>query len=333
MLTIALAVTVIGNAGLVSCQVVGETALARIVPREALGRVIGIFNAVSRAAIIAGAVLAPVLLAATSLRASLLILGAAALMITLLSGLGLRGLDARNAQRADALASQGEGPPGPSGHGGSAADRPGAARRGRAVLPAATGVDVVVQGAPAHAFYAVADGRVVVHRDGQAVVHLGPGDSFGERGLLDRAPRNATVTTEMDTTLLRVEGARCSTPSRRRQACGPRWISAAARPEYRSRRARLRWWTTRAGQRHDHRRATVIVVGGGYEGKRRYYQRLARLGARLVIGDEPGHWSESLADQNRRDAMARNAPAVTPMSMPVRSLTPWNVRAFTPMAS
>ena len=50
------------------------------------------------------------------------------------------------------------------------------------------------------------DGRVAVHRDGKAVVHLGPGDSFGERGLLDRAPRNATVTTELDTTLLRVEG-------------------------------------------------------------------------------------------------------------------------------
>jgi len=46
----------------------------------------------------------------------------------------------------------------------------------------------------------------VVHRDGKAVVHLGPGGSFGERGVLDRAPRNATVTTETDTTLLRVEG-------------------------------------------------------------------------------------------------------------------------------
>jgi CRP-like cAMP-binding protein len=72
--------------------------------------------------------------------------------------------------------------------------------------PLPPGVDVVVQGAPAHAFYAVVDGRVVVHRDGQAVVHLGPGASFGERGLLDHVPRNATVTTEMDTTLLRVEG-------------------------------------------------------------------------------------------------------------------------------
>jgi biotin carboxylase len=41
---------------------------------------------------------------------------------------------------------------------------------------------------------------------------------------------------------------------------------------------------------------TVVVVGAGYEGKRRYYDRLAELGARLVIVDEPGHWSESLAD-------------------------------------
>src|SRR5215471_8797819 len=104
VLAIALAVTVIGNAALVSCEVVGETALARIVPREALGRVIGIFDAVSVAAMVAGAVLAPVLVALTSLRASLLILGAVAILITLVCGLGLRGLDALSARRADALA-------------------------------------------------------------------------------------------------------------------------------------------------------------------------------------------------------------------------------------
>ena len=206
VLTIALAVTVIGNIGLVSCQVVGETALARIVPREALGRVIGTFFAVSRAAIIAGAVLASVLVASTSLRASLLILGTGAMLITVLCGLGLRGLDALNAQRADALASRVkilQGLPVTVGVPQIVLEQLAAAAR---FCPLPPGVDIVVQGAPAHAFYAVADGRVVVHRDGQAVVHLGPGDSFGERGLLDRAPRNATVTTEMDTTLLRVEG-------------------------------------------------------------------------------------------------------------------------------
>lgn len=40
--------------------------------------------------------------------------------------------------------------------------------------------------------------------------------------------------------------------------------------------------------------AKVVVVGAGYEGKRRAYVRMAELGASLVVVDEPGHWSESL---------------------------------------
>lgn len=40
--------------------------------------------------------------------------------------------------------------------------------------------------------------------------------------------------------------------------------------------------------------ATVVVVGAGYPGKRRIYERIAELGARIVIVDEPGHWSERL---------------------------------------
>ena len=42
--------------------------------------------------------------------------------------------------------------------------------------------------------------------------------------------------------------------------------------------------------------ATVAVVGAGYPGKRRIYERLADLGARVVILDEPGHWSRQLVD-------------------------------------
>jgi biotin carboxylase len=41
-------------------------------------------------------------------------------------------------------------------------------------------------------------------------------------------------------------------------------------------------------------RPTVVIIGAGYEGKRHYYERLAGLGARLVIVDEPGHWSQAL---------------------------------------
>jgi biotin carboxylase len=40
--------------------------------------------------------------------------------------------------------------------------------------------------------------------------------------------------------------------------------------------------------------ATVLLVGAGYSGKRRVYERLAELGVQLVVVDEPGHWSEAL---------------------------------------
>jgi biotin carboxylase len=42
------------------------------------------------------------------------------------------------------------------------------------------------------------------------------------------------------------------------------------------------------------RGATVVVIGAGYPGKRRIYERMAELGARVVIVDEARHWSEQL---------------------------------------
>ena len=206
LLAVALAATLIGGGGMVACEVVAETTLARVVSSDVLGRVMGVFDASSVLAMVAGALLAPVLIDATSLDASLLILGGAALLVTVACLLALRGLDALSARRAEALASRLAvitGLPVTAGAPQLVLERLASAARTCALPP---GVDVVVQGAPAHAFYAVAEGRVVVHRDGTKVVHLGPGDSFGERGLLDNAPRNATVTTEMDTTVLRIEG-------------------------------------------------------------------------------------------------------------------------------
>jgi hypothetical protein len=35
--------------------------------------------------------------------------------------------------------------------------------------------------------------------------------------------------------------------------------------------------------------ATVVVIGAGYEGKRRCCERLGELSARLMIVDESGH--------------------------------------------
>jgi len=40
--------------------------------------------------------------------------------------------------------------------------------------------------------------------------------------------------------------------------------------------------------------ATVVIVGAGYPGKRRIYERIAELGVRIVVAEEAGHWSQQL---------------------------------------
>lgn len=205
-LPLALVVTVAGGAGLVCCEVVGETVLARVTPRDTLGRIAGLFDASSIAAMAAGAVLASTLVKTTSLSTSFWILGSAAAGIAIVSLLGLRGLDEASHKRSEALASRLailEQLPITDGTPQLVLEQLASASQ---LCPLPPGVDVVVEGTPAHAFYAVADGQVVVHRDADVLSRIGAGGSFGERGLLDHAPRNATVTTVEETTVLRIEG-------------------------------------------------------------------------------------------------------------------------------
>lgn len=205
-LLVALAVTVVGGIGTVACEVVAETALARTVSPEVIGRVMGVFDALSVAAMVLGAIVAPMLIGGTSLRTSLLVMGSAALVVTLGSWVALRGLDELSRKRAGALASRVaviEQLPIAAGVPRSLIEQLASASQLCALPP---GVDVVVEGAPAHAFYAVVDGGVIVHREEQEIARLGAGECFGERGLLDRAPRNATVTTAVASTVLRLEG-------------------------------------------------------------------------------------------------------------------------------
>jgi hypothetical protein len=197
---------VVGGAALVSCEVVAETVLARVIPSETLGRVAGLFTASGIAAMVGGAVLASALVKAASLEDSFWILGGGALIVALSCSVGLRGLDEASRKRTEELASRIqiiERLPLTAGVPQLVLERLASASR---LVPVGPGIDVVVQGDAADAFYAVVDGRVVVHRDGVVRVHLGPGDCFGERGLLDNAPRNATVTTEMNTVVMRIDG-------------------------------------------------------------------------------------------------------------------------------
>ena len=202
----AMLITLVGGVAIVACEVVAETALARIVPRNVLGRVMGVFDALSVAAMVFGAFITPLLVDQTSLSTAFVITGATALVLTVACFGPLGGLDALTRERQRVLASRMaivEKLPIAAGAPPMVLEQLAAAAQ---VIPLPPGVDVVVQGAPAHAFFAIIDGSTIVHRDEQEVARLGPGDHFGERGLLDNAPRNATVTTAEDSTLLRLEG-------------------------------------------------------------------------------------------------------------------------------
>jgi CRP/FNR family cyclic AMP-dependent transcriptional regulator len=58
------------------------------------------------------------------------------------------------------------------------------------------------QGEIGTGFFVIVEGRVRVVRDGATVAELGAGDFFGELSVLDRMPRNASVTAEAATTCL-----------------------------------------------------------------------------------------------------------------------------------
>ena len=55
------------------------------------------------------------------------------------------------------------------------------------------GQHLVDEGDYSYEFMAIEEGTAEVLRDGQHVAELGPGDFFGEIGLLEKDRRNATV--------------------------------------------------------------------------------------------------------------------------------------------
>ena len=56
------------------------------------------------------------------------------------------------------------------------------------------GRELVREGDFSYEFMAIEDGSAEVTRHGEHVAELGPGDFFGETGLLEKTLRNATVT-------------------------------------------------------------------------------------------------------------------------------------------
>ena len=66
----------------------------------------------------------------------------------------------------------------------------------------AEGRDIVREGDFSYDLFVVVDGSAEVRRDGATLATLGPGDFFGEAGVLGKGLRNASVTTRESTRLV-----------------------------------------------------------------------------------------------------------------------------------
>ncbi|MBV9212788.1 MAG: cyclic nucleotide-binding domain-containing protein [Actinobacteria bacterium] len=64
------------------------------------------------------------------------------------------------------------------------------------------GKQLVEEGDYAYDLFVIEDGDAEVTRDGDHVADLGPGDFFGEMGVLSKGQRNATVVARSDMRLL-----------------------------------------------------------------------------------------------------------------------------------
>jgi CRP/FNR family transcriptional regulator, cyclic AMP receptor protein len=68
------------------------------------------------------------------------------------------------------------------------------------------GRELVREGDFSYEFMAIEEGEAEVTRHGEHVANLGPGDFFGEMGLLEKTLRNATVTAKSPMRLVTLTG-------------------------------------------------------------------------------------------------------------------------------
>ena len=177
-----------------------DTIVQRIAPDAVMGRVFGALEACVITTMALGAALMPVLLSVWGLRTSLAIVGIAVTALSLPFVPRMRRLDARLTapDGLDLLAAI------PMFVPLTPATVDGLARRlVRVSVPA--GSAIVTEGEESDTFYVIESGLVDVTHDGVLLRQEGPGEFFGEIGLLRDVPRTATVTAVEDTVLMTLE--------------------------------------------------------------------------------------------------------------------------------
>jgi predicted MFS family arabinose efflux permease len=205
---IAFVVLPLDGAGTMMTEVLAVTALQRSLREDLIGRAFAAMDALAFGAVLLGSFLAPFFVHAFGLETALIVAGASGPAATILVSPWLRTID-RTARRRvaalqptiDILARTQILRAAPA----SSLELLAASLAG---VRAAAGEMIVREGDEAKEFFVIVEGRVsALASDGRVLGEQGPGDHFGEVGILEGIPRVASVRAETPVKLFKIGAA------------------------------------------------------------------------------------------------------------------------------
>ena len=181
-------------------DVSGYTILQRSTPGDVLARVFGVLHSLFYATVAVGAIVAPALIDAMSVRWALVVVGALLPILSALARTSLLAVDTApvHPRELELLRTIPIFAPLPA---------PTLERLASRLLPvrAAAGERIISEGEHGDRFYVVVDGEIEISLDSGPPRVEGPGSYFGEIALLRDVPRTATVSARTDVELYALE--------------------------------------------------------------------------------------------------------------------------------